>query len=140
VIAPFCGVVVDCPDPLALAMFYSRLTGMAIDETSDGEDEGSWAQLQSGEHPTIGFQKVDAVTPVTWPTGERPQRLHLDFAVDDLDEGEAFALSLGARKANDQPGTTFRVFVDPIGHPFCLVRNASEVAASPGGAQGQTID
>jgi hypothetical protein len=29
-------------------------------------------------------------------------------------------LALGATKAQHQPGTTFRVFLDPAGHPFCL--------------------
>jgi hypothetical protein len=29
-------------------------------------------------------------------------------------------LALGARKADHQPGQTFRVFLDPEGHPFCL--------------------
>jgi hypothetical protein len=30
-------------------------------------------------------------------------------------------LTIGARKAEVQPGETFRVFLDPVGHPFCLV-------------------
>jgi hypothetical protein len=50
-----------------------------------------------------------------------PQQLHLDFDVDDLDASEAVALSLGASKPDFQPGETFRVFLDPVGHPFCLV-------------------
>jgi hypothetical protein len=29
--------------------------------------------------------------------------------------------ALGARKADVQPGTSFRVYLDPAGHPFCLV-------------------
>ena len=29
-------------------------------------------------------------------------------------------LAIGARKHEHQPGTTFRVFLDPAGHPFCL--------------------
>jgi hypothetical protein len=41
--------------------------------------------------------------------------------VDDLDDAEELALSLGARKTSFQPGETFRVFLDPVGHPFCLV-------------------
>ena len=39
----------------------------------------------------------------------------------DLDEGEAFVLGLGATKTEAQPGSTWRVFLDPAGHPFCLV-------------------
>jgi hypothetical protein len=49
-----------------------------------------------------------------------PQQVHLDVMVRDLDEGEREALALGAAKAEHQPGTTFRVFLDPAGHPFCL--------------------
>jgi len=29
-------------------------------------------------------------------------------------------LVLGATKHEHQPGTSFRVFLDPAGHPFCL--------------------
>jgi hypothetical protein len=46
--------------------------------------------------------------------------MHLDLVVDDLDAGEAAVLEKGATKAEVQPGTTFRVFLDPAGHPFCL--------------------
>ena len=57
-----------------------------------------------------------------WPGSEAPQQLHLDFDVPDLDAAEAEVLALGARKAEVQPGRDFRVFLDPVGHPFCLVR------------------
>ncbi len=49
--------------------------------------------------------------------------MHLDVIVEDLDDGEAAVLELGATKAGDQPGTTFRVFLDSAGHPFCLCVN-----------------
>ena len=60
-----------------------------------------------------------------WPSAEHPQQLHLDFDVPDLDAGEAAVLAIGARKAEFQPGTTFRVYLDPAGHPFCLVLDVS---------------
>ena len=47
--------------------------------------------------------------------------MHLDFEVEGLDSGEEFVVALGATKSAVQPGTTFRVFLDPEGHPFCLV-------------------
>jgi hypothetical protein len=46
--------------------------------------------------------------------------MHLDIKVDDLDEGERQILELGARKLPGG-GETFRVYADPVGHPFCLV-------------------
>ncbi len=49
--------------------------------------------------------------------------MHLDVIVDDLDAGEAAVLELGATKHKHQPGKSFRVFLDPAGHPFCLCDN-----------------
>ena len=38
----------------------------------------------------------------------------------DADTWTAAVLELGATKHPHQPGTSFRVFLDPAGHPFCL--------------------
>lgn len=116
-------VALDCPDGLALARFYAAITGWEV----AADAEPGWAELVSpGTAPTIAFQGIDDHQPPTWPSGEHPQQLHLDFEVDDLDEGEAQVLAVGARKAVVQPGTTFRVYLDPVGHPFCLVLRRSE--------------
>jgi hypothetical protein len=56
-----------------------------------------------------------------WPGQEHPQQEHLDFSVDDLDEGERRVLAIGARRHTLQPGQSFRVYLDPVDHPFCLV-------------------
>ena len=42
------------------------------------------------------------------------------FAYVSLDAAEAAVLGLGATRHEHQPGTSFRVFLDPAGHPFCL--------------------
>jgi hypothetical protein len=115
-------VGLDCPDPVALATFYSLLTGLEVEPLGDLETEDvEWIELDNGPHPTIAFQKVPNYVAPTWPTGAVPQQLHLDFLVPDLDEGEAHVLSIGGTKHEYQPGTTFRVYLDPVGHPFCLV-------------------
>jgi hypothetical protein len=115
-------VALDCPDPVALARFYSNLTGLEIEPLGEWHEEDiSWLQLLNDSHPTIAFQRVANYVAPTWPEGPLPQQLHLDFDVEDLDAGEAHALSLGATKAPVQPGTSFRVYLDPVGHPFCLV-------------------
>lgn len=116
---------IDCPDPYALASFYSKLTGLPIEPLGPFTPETvTWLELVADQRPTLAFQRVDHVVPVTWPEGDHPQRTHLDFHVDDLDEGEAWAVSLGATRASVQPGENWRVFLDPIGHPFCLVASA----------------
>jgi hypothetical protein len=118
----FSVAALDCPDPLELANFYARLTGLEVEPLGDfPPGDVTWIELLSDGGPTIGFQKVPAFVAPTWPEGPVPQQLHLDFDVDDLDASEAVALSLGASKPDFQPGETFRVFLDPVGHPFCLV-------------------
>jgi predicted enzyme related to lactoylglutathione lyase len=112
----------DCPEPLALANFYSKLTGLEVEPLGDvAPQDVTWIELLHEGKPTIAFQKVPAYVAPIWPEGPVPQQLHIDFAVDDLDAAEEVALSLGATKSPFQPGETFRVYVDPVGHPFCLV-------------------
>ena len=111
-------VLLDCPDPYELAKFYSALTGIAV-ETSPGYAPD--VDLAHDSLPTLSFQRVENFIAPTWPEGNMPKQMHLDFEVDDLDEGERHVLSIGARKTDYQPGETFRVFLDPVGHPFCLI-------------------
>ena len=121
----------DCPDPRALATFYGAITGWTIDEgeteavnggaATPDDDEEDWVQLRSDGGATLAFQRAPDHKPPRWPSADQPQQAHLDFDVPDLDAGEQQVLALGARKAEVQPGTTFRVFLDPAGHPFCLV-------------------
>lgn len=109
-------VALDCRDPEGLARFYSAITGWEV-----GHRDDDWVELASGGAVSIAFQLVPDHDPPEWPGRDRPQQAHLDFDVDDLDEGEARVLAIGARKAAVQPDPGFRVFLDPAGHPFCLV-------------------
>lgn len=115
----------DCPDPLALAGFYSALTGLEVEPLGGfAPEDVRWIELLNAGKPTLGFQRIDGYVAPTWPEGPLPQQLHLDFTVDDLDAGERHVLSIGATKHDHQPGETFRVYLDPVGHPFCLVLRA----------------
>ena len=107
-IATLTTVVLDCPDPLAAARFYSGITGWEI-RSSDSLETDEWVQLAAPSGVEIAFQRAIGHQPPQWPSDEHPQQLHLDFDVADLDEGERQVLALGARKADVQPGTTFRV-------------------------------
>ena len=110
-IARFSLVALDCRDPRRLAEFYAALTGWEVRPYEPTDD---WIELRSAGGATIAFQEVADHEPPVWPGSEHPQQLHLDFDVDDLDVGEREALAIGARKADFQPGTTFRVFFDPL--------------------------
>ena len=123
-------VALDCPDPLALAAFYSQMTGLEVEPLGDlSPEDVTWIELLHAGRPTIAFQKIDHFVAPTWPEGDVPQQLHLDFDVDDLEAGEALVLALGATKSDHQPGATFRVYFDPVGHPFCLVLRPQLVIA-----------
>ena len=106
--------VIDCPDPAALAAFYGAILGWRV------EPEDEWMNIRGEDGQVIGFQKAEGYRAPVWPGQEVPQQMHMDVVVDDLDVGEKEVLALGASKAEHQPGTTFRVFLDPAGHPFCL--------------------
>jgi catechol 2,3-dioxygenase-like lactoylglutathione lyase family enzyme len=110
------GIVIDCPDPSALAGFYEQLLGMRR-----VQDEPDWVVIGvAPDQPGIAFVRVPEHRPPTWPDGPRPQHRHFDVRVDDLDAAEQQVLAIGARRLADGGGT-FRVFADPVGHPFCLI-------------------
>jgi predicted enzyme related to lactoylglutathione lyase len=112
----------DCPEPIPLANFYAALLGLEVEPIGDMKPEDvNWIEVLDEGRRVLGFQQVPQFVAPTWPEGPVPQQLHLDFHSDDLDKDEAHALSVGARKTDFQPGDTFRVFLDPVGHPFCLV-------------------
>ena len=114
-IARYPSIVIDCADASALAAFYGAMLDWKIQVSKTG-----WAEVRAEYGQCISFQPVEGYTPPKWPDQEVPQQMHLDVIVDDLDAAEAAVLDLGATKHEHQPGETFRVFLDPAGHPFCL--------------------
>lgn len=107
----------DCRDPRALGEFYRAIVG---GELVNMTAEGDWVRLSTGTGFDLGFQLDPDHEPPGWPDGA--QQLHVDIDVTDLDEAEAQVLALGAVKTEEQPrAQSWRVFLDPAGHPFCLV-------------------
>jgi len=41
--------------------------------------------------------------------------------VEDVEEAEPRVLELGARLVQKDTDSDFRVYADPVGHPFCLM-------------------
>ncbi len=118
-IAKLSVVALDCPDPRALAAFYLQIVGGEINEEVASEE---WVRIRLDSGCDLGFQRDPNYEPPEWPNG-MPQQAHLDFDVTDLDRAERDVIALGARKALTQPEPSeWRVFLDPVGHPFCLCR------------------
>ncbi|MEV3934420.1 VOC family protein [Glycomyces sp. NPDC049804] len=115
-------VVLDCPDPTTLAEFYHSILDGEVnrpDRRWSLADGGATLHLESGF--VLLFQPVENYRPPQWPDPAYPQQFHLDFAVPDLDEAQAEVIANGAVLLDDQQG--WRVYADPAGHPFCLVRD-----------------
>jgi catechol 2,3-dioxygenase-like lactoylglutathione lyase family enzyme len=106
-------VIFDCPDPEALAAFYSRLLGAPITYRDDDFVVVAASDQASG----LAFQRSPDQRPPTWPDPSTPQQIHLDVMVEDVPGSYDAVLALGATKL-DGPD----VFADPAGHPFCLIR------------------
>jgi predicted enzyme related to lactoylglutathione lyase len=113
-IGRFPSIVIDCPDPSALAAFYGAMLEWETEVSADS------AEVRAEYGQCISFHQVKDYTAPEWPAQQVPQQMHLDVIVDDLDAAEAAVLELGATRHEYQPGTSFRVFLDPAGHPFCL--------------------
>jgi len=112
-------VVLDCPAPRALAEFYRALVGGEITYADD-----DWVNLRDGDNVLLSFQRAPDYRAPDWPRVEHGQQFHIDVTVEDVDRAEQQVLTLGARRTEQQPGidedANWRVYLDPVGHPFCL--------------------
>jgi hypothetical protein len=122
-------ITLNAPDAIALARFYAVITG------GDVRGDAHWA-IVTGPNGDIGFQRVDDFRPPTWPVGDVPMQMHLDFLVDDLAATGERVLAAGARRFDVQPNSDHCfVYADPAGHPFCLSTwDVAQIVRDPDGA------
>jgi catechol 2,3-dioxygenase-like lactoylglutathione lyase family enzyme len=121
-------VVLDCPEPAALAGFYSRLLGQAITYQSD-----DWVVVAANDSSSgLAFQLAPGHRQPTWPDPAVPQQFHLDIMVEDVASSGPLVLALGAQKLDGED-----VYADPAGHPFCLIRRPGWAPPIPPSDQQQ---
>ena len=114
-IARFPSFVLDCDDPGRLATFYGAL----LDWRPTSDD--GWGEVRNAAgDQCICFQRVDDYRPRSGPARTSRSRCTSTSWSTTSMPAELAVLELGATRAEHQPGTTFRVFLDPSGHPFCL--------------------
>jgi catechol 2,3-dioxygenase-like lactoylglutathione lyase family enzyme len=106
-------VILDCPDPGALADFYSQLLGLPVTYRTDDFAVVAVDDTTSG----IAFQLAPDHVPPRWPDPAFPQQVHLDVMVEDVTAAGPRVLALGATAVGGDG-----VYADPAGHPFCLIR------------------
>jgi catechol 2,3-dioxygenase-like lactoylglutathione lyase family enzyme len=103
--------VLDCPDPAALAAFYSAMLGLPVTYRS-----ADWVVVAASETSSgLAFQRAPDHPQPTWPEAEVPQQVHLDVMVESVDAAGPRVVALGAREL------AAGVYADPAGHPFCLI-------------------
>ena len=84
--------IIDCPDPAALAEFYSALLGLPVTYRSEDFMVVAASDTTSG----LGFQLAPDYRRPTWPDPAVPQQIHLDVMVEDVEEATARVRELGA--------------------------------------------
>ena len=104
-------VVIDCPDPQALAAFYAELLGLPVTYASDDFVVVARNDTSSG----FAFQLAPDHRAPLWPDPAHPQQMHLDVMVESVADATPQVLALGATQLAEG------VFADPAGHPFCLI-------------------
>ncbi|MFI8199609.1 VOC family protein [Streptomyces sp. NPDC085942] len=118
-------VVLDCRDPKELARFYSSLLGGEVDRPDRRwACDADWSTLHAPGGLVLAFQRVADHRPPHWPAQDPPQQLHLDFGVTDQERAHDEVLAAGASLLDaGEESRGWRVYADPAGHPFCLVRH-----------------
>ncbi len=136
-------IVIDCPDPAALAPFWAAALGYQLQQPPAGFD--TWPDyLASIGVPEQDWNSASAVvdpagdpSPDVPAAGARGQvvknRVHLDLKVTDRTLGEEDRdrrlvaetdrlTALGAQVLNEvrQHGEHWIVLADPVGNEFCI--------------------
>ena len=121
-------ITVDCTDPLALAAFWSEVTGFREDPDDPNVLGDAEALLVATDgSPDLLFIAVPEAKSVK-------NRLHLDLVPSGRRrEAEVDRLlALGATLVDDlrhADGTGWAVLADPEGNEFCVLRSTAERAA-----------
>jgi catechol-2,3-dioxygenase len=98
-------MVLDCPDPAALATFYSALLGLPVTYRDD-----DWVVVAAGNRSSgLAFQLAPGNQRPTWPDTAIPQQFHLDIMVEDVAAAGPQVLALGAVKLDG-----VNVYADPV--------------------------
>ena len=114
-------ITLDCAEVTEVADFWKGALGYE-QVAGDGDN---YAMLKGTSGPALGFGKVEGYQAPGWPNEHGSKQFHLDLAAEDIDAETERLVGLGATLADPQPGETWRVLLDPAGHPFCVTNAAN---------------
>lgn len=110
-------VTLDSSDVRRDVAFWHAVLGWDV-----AHEQDEYGMLTSPDGLALGFGLVEGYVAPGWPNEHGSKQFHLDLAVDDLDAAAQEVVGLGGTLPDEQPGDTWRVVLDPSGHPFCLTR------------------
>ena len=111
-------VTIDCADPEGLAAWWAQLLGVQV---THADAQFAFLGYAPDRKATIWFQKVPEEK-----AGKN--RVHLDFAVQDLEGTEAKIVEMGGSLGDRHRwhDAEWRVCRDPEGNEFDVMRAPSE--------------
>ena len=137
-------VVFDAPGPSVedyaksaggIAALYAELLGMRFWSRGDmhrevnypadeWDDADPLVSSADPSQPNMAFECEEATyNAPAWPDSARPQQIHLDVEVSDLDATHELVSRHGATLLRD--ADSHRVYADLVGHPFCVYRGGT---------------
>ena len=113
-------VTLDSTDARRDARFWSSVLGWEV-----AHEQDEYAMLTGPGGVALGLGVVPDHEPPSWPNPRGTKQFHFDLAVDDIEAAARECVDLGASLPDEQPGESWRVLLDPSGHPFCLTLAAN---------------
>jgi hypothetical protein len=111
------GLTIDCPDPVAVAVFWERFLGYRRRPAADGSPYVTVERPDGIDGPPqIVFQQVPEPK-------EAKVRAHIDLFVDHAEPMMTDMISAGAKLVSrtEAGDWTTRVLQDPSGTEFCII-------------------
>lgn len=124
-------IVLDSDNIEELSDFYAKMLGWNKDsQILDGEKWITVIKADYTETPLVFQENPDYKKPI-WPSTkeEQQQMIHLDFYVkmDEFEKQVEHAVKCGAKIAESQLSSNWKVLTDKSGHPFCIIPIPNEI-------------
>lgn len=105
--------------PEELVEFWTEVLGVQA-HPHNQSTEHIWLFPTEGENFKLGFQRVVRKS-------SDAQEVHIDVAVEDLNETEELVKRLGGshlKTSRTSSGFEWRILRDPQGNPFCIFKDS----------------
>ena len=112
-------VMFNSENPEVLVNFWGKVLGVEA-HPHNASTEHIWLLPTPGENFKIGFQRVAKKS-------SDSQEIHIDVAVDDLNETQDLVSSLGGshvKTSRTSSGFEWRILKDPEGNSFCIFKDS----------------